>query len=520
MSRIGLALIGVGVALTLGQAAFALPTYGENCASCHTTSLGTITITGNDTTANPVEACSVPDHGTLKVFQVAPGASRTLTATLSGVSGASYAFVTKGFSNDAVQSCGVLSYTGDSAWTQQGSGSSVYYYQMASGTAISFNLAVGAATPADYYDLVFAVAGLGSSRFYTEAHFYVQVVTSAPPASPTIGLSPISLAPTAPQGSNPPNGSFTVANSGGGTLSYTITANATWLSVSPASGSTAGPPVTHTVQYSTVSLAAGTYSASITVADPNATNSPQTISVSLTVSSPPPPPPPTQPAISLSPASLAPSAAQGASPPDGSFTVSNTGGGTLNYTITSSAAWLTVSPTSGSTTGPANTHTVHYSTASLAAGSYSATISVSDPNASNSPRTISVSLTISGAPSGQPTILLNKTSLSPRAIRGSNPPSSTFTVANSGGGTLNYRIRVSGAGGGGDGGDKSGPSWLTVSPSSGSTTEAPQTISVRYRASSLPVGTYRASITVSDSNATNSPRVISVTLTIRRRSSD
>ena len=87
MSRIGLALIGVGVALTLGQAAFALPTYGENCASCHTTSLGTITITGNDTTANPVEACSVPDHGTLKVFQVAPGASRTLTATLSYYTG-------------------------------------------------------------------------------------------------------------------------------------------------------------------------------------------------------------------------------------------------------------------------------------------------------------------------------------------------------------------------------------------------------------------------------------------------
>ena len=285
-------LVSIELLLSMEQSAFALPTYGANCASCHTGGAqGTITITGNDTTANPTEACSVADQGVQSVFVVTQGSSRALTATLAGLStGTNYALVVKGFESDAVHNCGVLAYSDDPAWNKRSTSPPVYYtqplstlfYTWPASSTFSFNLVAGAGTPVDHYDLIFATAGMTPSGtlFYTQHHLYVQVVA---PAVPTISLSPTSLAPSARQGSNPPNGSFTVANTGSGTLNYTITDNATWLAVSPTGGSTSGPPVTHTVQYTTSSMAAGNYSAVITVSATGASNNPQTIAVTLTI---------------------------------------------------------------------------------------------------------------------------------------------------------------------------------------------------------------------------------------------
>lgn len=104
------------------------------------------------------------------------------------------------------------------------------------------------------------------------------------PQPPTITLSPTTLSPSCVEGSNAAGQSFTVQNTGGSTLDYSISANQTWLSVTPASGSSTGEADTITVNYSTSALSAGTYNATITVSDPNATNNPQTIAVTLTVS--------------------------------------------------------------------------------------------------------------------------------------------------------------------------------------------------------------------------------------------
>jgi len=73
-----------------------------------------------------------------------------------------------------------------------------------------------------------------------------------------------------------------INNSGGGTLSWSISDNASWLSGAPTSGSGAGV-VTLTVN--TTSLAAGTYAGTVTVTATGASNTPQTVSVTLTVKS-------------------------------------------------------------------------------------------------------------------------------------------------------------------------------------------------------------------------------------------
>ena len=108
----------------------------------------------------------------------------------------------------------------------------------------------------------------------------------------------------------------------------------------------------------------------------------------------------TTPTISLNKTTMSATAAQGTSPANDTFTVANGGQGTIDYTITDDVNWLTVSPTSGSTTGEANTITVTYNTDLLAVATYVATITVADANATNNPQTIAVSLTISAAGGG------------------------------------------------------------------------------------------------------------------------
>lgn len=103
---------------------------------------------------------------------------------------------------------------------------------------------------------------------------------------------------------------FTISNSASGTaMSWAITSSATWLAASPTTGST---PATVTVSVDPTGLAAGTYTANLTVAATGATNTPVTVPVTLTVtaagggSTPPPSdggggtvtPPPSTPPVS------------------------------------------------------------------------------------------------------------------------------------------------------------------------------------------------------------------------------
>jgi len=104
-----------------------------------------------------------------------------------------------------------------------------------------------------------------------------------PAPVPGISRTPSFLSASCTQGTNAPIQSFQVSNSGGGTLSYTVSTNASWLSCSPASGTSTGASGTVTVSYATSGLAAGTYSAVVTISASGASNSPQTLPVSLTV---------------------------------------------------------------------------------------------------------------------------------------------------------------------------------------------------------------------------------------------
>jgi hypothetical protein len=87
---------------------------------------------------------------------------------------------------------------------------------------------------------------------------------------------------------------------------------------------------------------------------------------------------------------------------------------------------------------------------------------------------------------------------------GSDAGSDQFEIWNSGDGLLDYSIS--------DDAD-----WLACYPDSGTATEAHEVIGVDFQTATLAPGTYTAVITISAAGATNTPRTITVTLTVTNR---
>ncbi len=111
-------------------------------------------------------------------------------------------------------------------------------------------------------------------------------VTDVTPGTPIIVRSPVSFVHTIVCGHNLPSDPFTLSNGDGGTLNYTLTADQEWLSPSVPAGSSTGETDFLTIDYDVAGLPVGHSVGNITITDPAAANSPQSIQVSLTISAP------------------------------------------------------------------------------------------------------------------------------------------------------------------------------------------------------------------------------------------
>jgi hypothetical protein len=213
--------------------------------------------------------------------------------------------------------------------------------------------------------------------------------------SPAMGEQSTVLTFTAMEGeSNPHDQTITVTNTGGGTLSWTVSENASWLSVTPTSGTTTTETDAVIVSVNTAGLLSATYDAVITLATVAPTVTSQQILVTLILS-------PASATIGPSPTSLVfPGIEGGSNPTSQRLEIKNTGKGSLNWSGSASAAWLTFSPTAGTTTTEIDSIIVSANAAGMKAGSYTTTITVTDPAASNSPIDIPVTLVISAPQSG------------------------------------------------------------------------------------------------------------------------
>jgi uncharacterized protein (TIGR03437 family) len=290
---------------------------------------------------------------------------------------------------------------------------------------------------------------------------------------PTIALAPASVTLQAIQPASSATQKVRVGNSGSGTFLWNATvttaSGGSWLSVSPNSG-TAGSEVS--VAANAATLAVGNYTGAIQFVSPQAVNSPQTVTVSLSVIEPV--------TLALTPTSLAYQGTEsGPDPEIQKVSVTETTGKPFSWnaaaTTSSGGGWLTVTPSSGA--GPAVLE-VHARSTGLAAGSYSGAISITSPAALAGPTTVRVAMTV--------TVPEPRISLRPAHMLFASPPSPPaaqyLEISNTGTGMLPWVAGVT---------TQSGGDWLRVNPTSGlAPPGSPSRLMVTVETTGLPMGTY------------------------------
>jgi uncharacterized repeat protein (TIGR03803 family) len=203
------------------------------------------------------------------------------------------------------------------------------------------------------------------------------------------------------------------------------------------------------------------------------------------------------PAMTLTPSSPLTFNAQvgGSAPPPQSIAVS-TGSTVLAYAVTIAEAggnWLNVTPGGGQT---GTSFSVGVTQQGLAAGTYNGSVSVYTA-ASNSPQTLAVTMVVY-TPGN---LIATPASFSFESAMGIAPPAQTLSVTDSSSGAVAYTAAVS---------TSDGHSWLSVSPTSGTTGGAP--LSVAADVTQVPrAGTYHGTITLTATGVVN-PLTVPVTL--------
>jgi hypothetical protein len=313
-------------------------------------------------------------------------------------------------------------------------------------------------------------------------------VTPAAATNPAMALAPTSLAFSYQIGGTTPAAKTVAVTSSTSTaINYTATTATSWLTTT-ASGTTPG---SLSIGVNPSGLAAGTYTGSVSIASTGASNSPQSIPVTFTVTAAT-----TLPTLNLSPTSVTFSYQIGGSNPAAQNVATSSSTSTaIAYTATSSATWLSTTA-SGTTPG---TLALSVNPSGLAAGTYTGTISIASAGEAKSPVTLPVTLNVT-AGTTNPTLNLTPSSLSfTFATGGAMPAAKTLSVTSSTSAALSYTAAASGG------------SWLTLGSTSGNT---PGSLSVSVNPASMAAGTYNGTVTVTSSGASNSPQSIPVTLTV------
>ena len=319
------------------------------------------------------------------------------------------------------------------------------------------------------------------------------------PARGTLVLSSSSVALTQVAASTTTvTGQISVGNSGAGSFAgvhlgaISYVSGSGWLSASVVPGF----PASVVVTADATSLSAGNYSATIPVQDANATNSPQTLTVTFAVTAA------VVPSIVLSNPTMTLSVQQGnAATVTGTCIVTSGTAAALGALSVGTITGTGATGVTASITG--NVVTVTGASAALtnASSPYTATVPIVDATASNTPQNITVTLNVAAvSPPPTPTMALSASSVSLTAEAGSGAVvSQVITVTSANGATLGTT----------DVGTITGTASTAIT-----TSVIGNTITLYVAVGSLSGNTYTATIPITDSLASNSPQNVSLSFVV------
>jgi FG-GAP-like repeat/Abnormal spindle-like microcephaly-assoc'd, ASPM-SPD-2-Hydin len=314
------------------------------------------------------------------------------------------------------------------------------------------------------------------------------VALSGTGTAPTVGLSPTTLTfTTQTVGTTSAAQTVTLSNTGTGPLDITsITASAQFGETNTC-GSSVAAGATCTVSVTFSPTAPGIQTGTLTFTD-NASNSPQTVSLTGTGSGP---------AVSLTPATLTFSAQPvNTTSTAQTITLKNTGTQTLTITSVTASGPYAVTNTCGGSIGAGASCALNVTFTPTATGTETGTVTVTD-NAIGSPQTVA----LTGTGSTAPLVTLAPTSISfPTTAVGSPSTAQVVTLTNSGNASVSITsITFTGA----DPGDFSQTNTCGTSVLAGKTC----TISVVFTPAAT--GNRSATLSVADS-AAGSPQTVAV----------
>jgi hypothetical protein len=310
---------------------------------------------------------------TIPITVLAPGASVGLTATPSSLTLSAQAF-----GGPVTQTVSLTGLAGTSFTATTISSGNWLTVSPKSGTSpATLTLTANPLTlaPNTYSGTVTVAAGNGTS-------VTIQVnltTTTAGPSTPVLTVTPTTLTFNYRTGDPAPSAQGIQISSTNGSATFSATTNASWISLSQASGST---PSTLNISLNTGQLTQGQQTGTITITAPSASGSPQNITVTANVTSPP--------VLTLNTASTSFSYRTGDPTPTNQTVQVGSNGASLPFTISvTNAPWLTVTPTSG--TSP-STITLAVDPSKVQVGNYSATVTVSSTGAASQSFTVSLSV--------------------------------------------------------------------------------------------------------------------------------
>lgn len=254
-------------------------------------------------------------------------------------------------------------------------------------------------------------------------------------------------------------------NNGDQILNWSLTSNASWLLISSPGGSIAGKQkISINVNVNRLGLDAGDYSSNIII---NSSGGNFTIPVKMNVA--------LSPKLSISPTSLSFTNLN----TDASFEIRNQGDGQLNWQLSATKTWISVSLGSGNTTTEVDVINVSVNTIGLTPGTYTGNINVTSDYGNE---IIQVTLIITGSAK----ILFTPNSL----IFGGNDLSKVFEIINEGNADLIWQLTAD-------------QPWIDVVLKSG--TAGPNlknTVEVKVNRGTLPAGIYSGNIIITSNGGT------------------
>ena len=361
-------------------------------------------------------------------------------------------------------------------------------------TPLSIQVSIGGGGPASGTDIGFInVSGPGSSSVTIPVTLNVnssgQTSLSATPNALSFNFAAGSTVPVSK--------TVTISSNTASITAFTATPimdnGGTWLSVFPTSGSVPGS-FQVTVNPSGLS-GSGMFNGAIAINPPGTTG--LSLPVLVTIAG--------TPALDVTPAQLSFAFQIGQSgPASQNLTLTSSTGENVSFTATAKTSscgngWLVVTPTQGATP---STLSVQINTSGLNAGPCSGEIDISSPGASNPSTVVSVSLLAST----NPLVLVPTTGPTFNYQLGGTAPASQNVQITSSSTALSFTASAAP--------ENNGPTFLEVSPLSGTTPQALNLAIIPGVVATLGPGTYVEDVTITSSGSGNSPQTFPVTLQV------